>query len=221
MVIKIFKNRADAGQFLAEKLTAYANRSDVIVLGLPRGGVPVAYEVARSLRAPLDVFMVRKLGVPGHEELAFGAIASGGVLVLNEEVIAAVNLTRTVIDWVIEDEQRELDRREQEFRGELPPVDVSSKTVIVVDDGMATGSSMHAAVRALRPRRPAQIVVAVPVGARATCESFQNEADLIAVCAITPEQFTAVGQCYADFAQITDDEVRRLLARSREARKAA
>ena len=221
MVIKIFKNRTDAGQFLAEKLSQFANRPDVVVLGLVRGGVPVAYEVSRALRAPLDVFVVRKLGVPGHEELAFGAIASGGIQVLNQDVLEIIDLPQTIIDEVIAREQRELERREREFRADRPALDTQGRVVIVVDDGMATGSSMRAALRALRRREPKQIVVAVPVGARATCESFQHEAETIAVCAITPEPFTAVGMWYADFEQTTDDEVRELLARSRESRKAA
>jgi putative phosphoribosyl transferase len=221
MFIKIFQNRSDAGQFLAEKLTEYANRSDVIVLGLPRGGVPVAYEVARKLRAPLDIFVVRKLGVPGHEELAMGAIASGGVRVLNNDVLSSINIPADIMELVIENEQRELQRREQEYRGDRRLPNLRNQTVIVVDDGLATGSSMRAAVRALRQQQPKKIVVAVPVGARQTCDSFQNEVDTIAVCAITPEPFTAVGLWYADFSQTTDEEVQKILARAQQATKKA
>ncbi len=220
MVIKIFKDRSDAGQFLAEKLVEYANRPDVVVLGLPRGGVPVAFEVARVLQAPLDLFVVRKLGAPGQPELAFGAIAGDGIRVLDLDVLSTIGLPPTTINEVIAREQRELDRCEHEYRDHFPPVEVKGRAVIVVDDGMATGSSMRAAVRALRQREPRQIVVAVPVGARQTCESFQHEADTIAVCAITPESFTAVGVWYADFRQVSEDEVRDLLKRSRR-KKAA
>ena len=220
MVIKIFKDRSDAGQFLAEKLVEYANQPDVVVLGLPRGGVPVAYEVARVLGAPLDVFVVRKLGVPGQPELAFGAIAGSDIRVLNRDVLSMIDLQQSTIEEVIAREQRELERREREYRGNLPPIDVQDRIVIVIDDGMATGSSMRAAVRALRQREPRQIVVAVPVGACQTCESFQQEVDTIAVCAITPEPFSAVGAWYADFRQVTDQEVSNLLERSRH-KKAA
>lgn len=220
MVIKIFKDRSDAGQFLAEKLVEYANRPDVVVLGLPRGGVPVAYEVARVLGASLDLFVVRKLGVPGQPEIAFGAIAGGDIRVLNRDVLSMIDLRPNIMEEVIAREQRELERREREYRGNLPPVDVQERVVILIDDGMATGSSMRAAVRALRQREPRQIVVAVPVGSRQTCESFQQEVDTIAVCAITPEPFTAVGAWYADFREVTDREVRDLLARSRQ-KKAA
>ena len=205
----------DAGQFLASKLGDYANRADVIVLGLPRGGVPVAYEVARKLHAPLDIFLVRKLGVPGHEELAMGAIASGGVRVLNHEVLSHLGIPEDIIDLVVASEQRELARREREYRGDRPPLDLRDRIVIVVDDGMATGSSMRAAVQALRQKQPQRIIVAVPVGARETCESFHGEVDTVAVCAVTPEPFTAVGLWYANFSQTTDDEVRELLDRFR------
>ena len=221
MVIKIFQDRSDAGRFLADKLTEYANRTDVVVLGLPRGGVPVAHEVARKLHAPLDILVVRKLGVPGHEELAMGAIASGGARVLNHCVLSHLSIPDDIIDLVIENEERELARREREYRGDRAPVDLRGRTVIVVDDGLATGSSMRAAVQALRPKHPKQIVVAVPVGPRETCESFKQEVDTIAVCAITPEPFTAVGLWYADFSQTTDDEVRRLLAGAGLTKKAA
>jgi len=221
MFTRIFKNRSDAGQFLADKLGEYANRPDVIVLGLPRGGVPVAYEVARKLHAPLDIFVVRKLGVPGHEELAMGAIASGGARVLNHDVLGHLHIPEDIIDLVVENEQRELERREREYRGDRLPLNLTDRTVIVVDDGLATGSSMRAAVKALRQQQPRKIVVAVPVGARETCESFKNEVDTVAVCAITPEPFNAVGMWYRDFSQTTDDEVRQLLSRAQQTRKAA
>jgi putative phosphoribosyl transferase len=221
MFTRIFKNRSDAGQFLADKLGEYANRSDVIVLGLPRGGVPVAFEVARKLHAPLDIFVVRKLGVPGHEELAMGAIASGGARVLNRDVLGQLHIPEDIIDLVVENEQRELERREREYRGDRPPLSLSNRTVIVVDDGLATGSSMRAAVKALRRQQPRKIVVAVPVGARETCESFKNEVDTVAVCAITPEPFNAVGMWYRDFSQTTDDEVRELLSQAQQTKKAA
>lgn len=221
MVIKIFQNRSDAGQFLAEKLSEYANRSDVVVLGLPRGGVLVASEVARKLDAPLDILVVRKLGVPGHEELAMGAIASGGVRVLNEDVLSYLNIPADIIDLVVESEQLELQRREREYRGQRPRPDLKNRTVIIVDDGLATGSSMRAAVRAVRAEHPQKIVVAVPVGARETCDSFKKEADTVAVCAITPEPFKAVGMWYSDFSQTTDEEVRKLLNGSGQSKKAA
>ena len=221
MFTKIFRNRIDAGQFLASKLTEYANRPDVMVLALPRGGVPVAYEVAQKLHAPLDIFVVRKLGVPGHEELAMGAIASGGVRVLNHEVVSYIRIPGSVIDEVAAAELRELQRREQLYRGPRPPLDVRGRTVIIVDDGLATGSSMRAAVRALRQKEPKEIVVAVPVGARETCDSFKNEVDTMAICAITPEPFQAVGLWYLDFSQTTDEEVHNLLARAEQTRVAA
>ena len=221
MFIKIFQDRADAGRFLATKLDKFANRKDVVVLGLPRGGVPVAYEVARKLNAPLDIFVVRKLGVPGHEELAMGAIASGGVRVLNQEVFSQLHIPDDIIALVVDNEQRELERREREYRGDHAPLDLRGRVVILVDDGLATGSSMHAAVQAVRQRQPLRIVVAVPVGARETCESFQNEVDTMAICAITPEPFQAVGSWYADFSQVTDEDVQKLLDRSRPTKKAA
>jgi predicted phosphoribosyltransferase len=221
MAVKIFQNRSDAGRFLAGKLVDYANRADVIVLGLPRGGVPVAFEVACQLGAPLDVFVVRKLGVPGHEELAMGAIASGHIRVLNPEVLSHLKIPDDIIELAVETEQRELERREREYRDNRPPLNLRGRTVIVVDDGLATGSSMRAAVQALKQKHPAKIVVAVPVGARQTCESFRDEIDTLAVCAITPEPFTAVGMWYADFSQTTDDEVRELLNRVGPEKKAA
>jgi putative phosphoribosyl transferase len=210
----IFRNRVEAGRHLAAKLRAYANRADVLVLALPRGGVPVGFEVAQALNAPLDVFLVRKLGLPGHEELAMGAIASGGVRVLNEDVLQRLPIPEHVIDAVAAKEQRELERREKLYRaGRLSP-DVHGRNVILVDDGLATGSTMRAAVAALRQLGPERIVVAVPVGAPETCAEFQDEADE-AICATTPDPFYAVGYWYADFDPTSDDEVRELLDRSR------
>jgi predicted phosphoribosyltransferase len=216
----LFRDRRDAGQLLAQKLSAYANRPDVVVLALPRGGVPVAYEVARALNAPLDIFVVRKLGVPGHEELAMGAIATGGVRVLNQNVVEGLGIPREVIDRVTAEEQAELERREHSYRGNLPPVDVRGKTVILVDDGLATGSTMRAAVAALRQMDPAKIVIAVPTAAPATCEEFRREVDDI-ICAVTPEPFYAVGLWYQDFSQTTDEEVRELLMRAAQERSSA
>ena len=223
MFEKIFKDRSEAGWFLADKLTDYADRRDVIVLGLPRGGIPVAYEVARKLHAPLDVFTVRKLGVPGHEELAMGAIASGGVRVLNHDVLSYIRIPDEEIDRVAANELRELERRERLYRGARPPLEVRDRVVIVVDDGLATGSTMRAAVKSLRQKGPKQIVVAAPVGARETCDSFKDEVDVVCVCALTPEPFQAVGLWYANFEQTTDDEVRHLLTRAMpgDQRKAA
>jgi len=209
----IFRDRTDAGQRLAAELQKYANRPDVMVLALPRGGVPVAYEVAEGLRAPLDVFLVRKLGVPGHEELAMGAIAMGGVRVLNTDVVNYLNIPDEVIDAVAAEEQIELSRREKLYRGERPVPNVRGQTVILVDDGLATGSSMRAAADALRKQEPARIIVAVPVSAPQTCEELQMQVDEI-VCVMTPEPFYGVGLWYEDFSQTTDDEVRELLGRS-------
>ncbi|CCF84579.1 phosphoribosyltransferase [Nitrolancea hollandica] len=208
-----FRDRAEAGRLLAAKLGQYANRPDVLVLALPRGGVPVGYEVAKGLNAPLDVFLVRKLGVPGHEELAMGAIASGGVLVLNDDVVFALRIPQQLIDLVAQREQQELERREQAYRGDRPQPDVHGKIIILVDDGLATGSTMRAAIRALRQREPAKIVVAVPAASPDTCEAFRGEVDDI-VCALTPEPFYAVGLWYEDFSQTTDQEVRDLLEQS-------
>jgi putative phosphoribosyl transferase len=208
-----FRDRREAGIDLASRLQTCVGRSDVLVLGLPRGGVPVAYEVARRLAARLDVFVVRKLGVPGHEELAMGAIASGGVMVVNRDVVEALQIPEHALDEVQREEQKELSRREQEYRGQRPPADPSGKIVILVDDGLATGSSMRAAVRALRRRDPERIVVAVPVAAESVCDDLRREADEV-VCAMNPEPFLAVGYWYEDFGQTTDNEVRDLLARA-------
>ncbi len=209
----LFRDRAEAGRFLAARLARYAGRPDVIVLALPRGGVPVGYEVARALGAPLDVFLARKLGVPGREELAMGAIASGGVLVLNDEVVNALGISREEIEQVAATEEEELERRERAYRGERPPPDVRGRIAVLVDDGLATGSSMRAAVAALRKLGPARVVVAVPVGAPETCAEFRGAADEV-VCGQTPEPFYAVGIWYEDFAQTTDEEVRELLERA-------
>src|SRR5881394_1190052 len=209
---RVFPDRIEAGRLLAEKLEKYANRDDVIVLGLPRGGVPVAYEVAKRLRAPLDVFIVRKLGVPGFEELAAGAIASGGVRVLNEDVMRSIPYAHEAIEAVTAKETTELERREQIYREGRPPPELRDRIVILVDDGLATGATMRAAVKALRQRSVAKIVVAVPVGPPDTCREFEDEADET-VCASTPEFFQAVGQYYEDFSQTSDEEVRELLAR--------
>jgi predicted phosphoribosyltransferase len=205
-----FHNRADAGRRLAEKLAAYANRPGVLVLALPRGGVPVGGEVARALGAPLDVFLVRKLGVPGYEELAMGAVATGGIRVLNDEIVDGLGISDDVIDAVAAREQQELARRERLYRDDRPPPDVAGRTVILVDDGLATGATMRAAVQALRQRQPARIVVAVPTASPDTCEALKTEADDV-ICAMTPEPFLAVGHWYEDFRQTTDDEVRDLL----------
>ena len=209
-----FRDRGEAGRALAAQLTAYADRPDVLVLALPRGGVPVAYEVARALGAPLDVFVVRKLGVPGYEELAMGAVATGGVRVLNDDIVTGLRIPGYLIEAVAAQEQAELKRRERAYRGGRPPPDVRGRTVILVDDGLATGATMRAAVKALRQQQPARIVVAVPVAAAETCAALQAEADEV-VCAITPEPFHAVGRWYEDFSQTTDEEVRDLLARRR------
>ncbi len=207
-----FRNRTDAGRRLAEKLAAYAHWPDVLVLALPRGGVPVAFEVARSLGAPLDVFVVRKLGVPGHEELAMGAVATGGVRVLNDEIVHGLGIRGSEIETVVAREQQELARRQRLYRGGRPAPEVADKTVILVDDGLATGATMRAAVRALRQQHPQRIFVAVPTASSDTCEALRAEADEV-VCLTTPEPFLAVGYWYDDFAQTTDAEVRDLLGR--------
>ena len=207
---RAFKDRHEAGGALADLLQGYAHRNDVVVLALPRGGVPVAYEVARSLDVPLDVFSVRKLGVPGHPELAMGAIASGGVQVLNDEVLAWYQPSADTVEAVARVEMRELERREQLYRQGRPLVLVEGRTVILVDDGLATGSTMRAAVQAIRQLRAGSVVVAAPVGAPDTCRAMRQVADDV-VCAFTPDGFTAVGAWYEDFSETSDDEVRRLL----------
>jgi putative phosphoribosyl transferase len=211
----LFRDRAEAGAFLARKLAAHAGRQDTVVLALPRGGAPVAFEVAKSLNVPLDVFIVRKLGVPGQEELAMGATATGKVRVLNQHIITALGISEELVDSVIAKEERELERREELYRGDRPPCQIEGKTVILVDDGLATGSTMRAAVLALRRRKPARIIAAVPVAAVSTCEEFKDEVDEI-VCATTPKPFYAVGQWYENFSQTTDAEVQELLRRAPE-----
>jgi len=212
----LFEDRFDAGRVMASKLGEFSGRNDVVVLALPRGGVPVGYEVAQALRAPFDVFVVRKLGTPGQEELAMGALASGGVTVLNREVIQALGIPRQTINAVVAREERELERREREYRGQRPAASVRGRTAIVVDDGLATGSSMRVAAKALRKEAAAEIVVAVPVASASTCSEFELEVDKV-VCATTPEPFSAVGQWYRNFSQTTDEEVRDLLGRSASA----
>ena len=208
----LFRDRRDAGRLLAEKLAAYANRPDVLVLALPRGGVPVAYEVAHRLGAPLDVFVVRKLGVPGHEELAMGAVATGGVRVLNDQLVEQLGIPDQMIDAVAARERQELARRERLYRGGRRPPDVRGRTVILVDDGLATGATMYAAIEALRKQNPGRIVVAVPTASPETCEEMKAKADHV-ICAITPDPFQAVGRWYQDFSQTSDEEVADLLAR--------
>lgn len=214
MVVPRFRDRAEAGAHLAQALRAYADRDDVVVLALPRGGAPVAAEIARALNAPLDVFVVRKLGVPTHEELAMGAIASGGAVVLNRDVIRELGLEPELIARVAEDEALEIARREHEYREDRPMLDVSGRTVILVDDGLATGATMHAAVVAMEQLDPARVVVAVPVGSADTCEQMRHLADEV-VCVRTPEPFRAVGLWYEEFPQVSDAEVRRLLRDAR------
>jgi putative phosphoribosyl transferase len=208
-----FIDRRDAGRVLASRLTKYAGRDDVIVLALPRGGVPVAYEVASALGAPMDVFLVRKLGTPGHRELAMGAIASGGVRVLNEDVVHWYGISESAIERIAREEQDELERRERAYRDDRPAPDLANKIVILVDDGLATGSTMRAAAQAVRAHRPARVVVAVPVGAPQTCAELAAVADEV-ICARMPEPFSAVGQWYLNFDQTDDDEVKALLQKS-------
>ena len=208
--MRAYADRPSAGRELARQLDRYASREDAVVLGLARGGMPVAFEVARALGLPLDVFLVRKLGVPGHEELAMGALASGGIRVINQEVVDALELSKAQIDAVAAQAQLELDRRERAYRQGAPATDVTGRIAILVDDGLATGSSMRAAVRALRERDAAQVVVAVPVAPPQTCAELESEADAV-VCARTPEPFKAVGVWYEDFGQTTDEEVRALM----------
>jgi putative phosphoribosyl transferase len=209
----LFTDRNDAGQKLAAALERYAHCPNLLVLGLPRGGVPVAYEVARSLGAPLDVFLVRKLGVPGNEELALGAIASGGIRVLNKRVIDSFRIPLRQIESIDAAERMEMNRREKAYRDDRPPIDLKGRTVILVDDGLATGSTMKAAVAAIRSRGPAHIVVAVPVAPRPTADDIRERVDDF-VCVDAPERFYAVGQWYIDFREVTDEQVRELMARA-------
>jgi predicted phosphoribosyltransferase len=218
MIETVYRDRHDAGKRLAELLRAYAHRPDVLVLALPRGGVPVAYEVARALNAPLDVFIVRKLGVPGHEEFAMGAIASGGVRVLNDDVIHALRIPEQVVEAVATREQRELERRERLYRDGRPAPDVKGHIVILIDDGLATGATMRAALQALRQRGPARLIVAVPVAAPSTCLELRSEADDV-ICARTPDPFFGVGWWYQNFEQTSDEEVHNLLAQAAQEQK--
>jgi putative phosphoribosyl transferase len=213
-----FEDRFDAGRFLARQLHHHAGNPNVVVLALPRGGVPVAFEIARAIDAPLDVFVVRKLGAPGYEELAMGAIATGGVRVFNEEVIQHLGVSQSWITATIREQEEELQRREQAYRGSRPPAELQNRIVILVDDGLATGASMRAAVRALRLRNPSAIAVAVPIGSRDTCDQFRSEVEEV-VCGRSPEPFHAVGAWYVDFTQTTDDEVRELLDRAAHERR--
>ena len=207
----IFANRAEAGRSLAWRLQKFANRQDVLVLGVPRGGVPVAFEVAKDLQVPLDVLVLRKLGVPGHQELAFGAIALGGTRILDRHVLREANISSSDVEAVTARERLELLRREEKFRGNLPPLALSGKTVILVDDGIATGASLLAGIRAVRAMEPARIVVAVPVAPPDTCERLADEVDEI-ICVATPEPFGAVGQFYDEFSEVNDQDVVKLLA---------
>lgn len=213
---QIFKNREEAGVQLAYELLEFAGRRDVMVLALPRGGVPVGYEVARVLELPLDVLIVRKLGVPGHEELAFGAIATGSVRFLNEAIINSLRIPDPVVETIVEREMGELDRRERLYRGMRPALDVEGKTVIVVDDGLATGASMQVAIGAIKKMSPKRIIVAVPVAERSTRQELMEKTGVECVCALMPHPFYAVGLWYDDFRQTTDDEVRECLALAEE-----
>ena len=208
--VRPFADRREAGREVASRLRKYAGRDDTVVLALPRGGVPVAYEIAEALDAPLDIFVVRKLGMPGHPEYAMGAIASGGIRVISDDVIRWYGISPAAIEAVAREELAELERREREYRRGRPLVDLRGRTAILVDDGLATGSTMRAAVQAVRTLGPAKVVVAVPVGAPSTCEEFQDITD-DTVCARTPEPFSAVGLWYRDFSQTSDEEVRQLL----------
>ncbi len=210
-----FRNRAEAGRLLASQLAYFAGRPDVWIFALPRGGVPVALEIAQALKLPMDVFVVRKLGVPGQEELAMGALASGNVRILQPHVVQALRIPQSVIEAVTAEEIRELARRERAFRGDRPSPDVRGRTIILVDDGLATGSTIRAAVSALRLQHPARIIVAVPVAASETCHQLRNEVDQI-ICLKTPTSFQAVGLCYEHFPQLTDEEVRTLLRKADE-----
>ena len=211
-----FRDRREAGRLLAERLDTYAGRNDTLVLGLPRGGVPVAYEVATALRLPLDVFVVRKLGTPWHEELAMGALASGGVRVINQDLVRQLNVPASEVELITRREKRELERMEVLFRGNRPFPDVTGKTVLLIDDGLATGATMQVAVAALRQKGAQRVVVGVPVASPDTCDSFRDIADDI-VCVYTPEPFYAVGHWYEDFGQTSDEEVHELLDRGQAA----
>jgi predicted phosphoribosyltransferase len=214
MSLQPFRDRREAGRALAQALAAYARRPDVLVLALPRGGVPVAHEVARALAAPMDVFVVRKLGVPGQDEFAMGAIAGGGIQVLHHEVVQALDISDEAIAAAVQREKKELERRERLYRAGRSPVEVRGRKVILVDDGLATGATMQAAVQALRLQQPARIIIAVPVGAPDICERLRMQADEL-VCVLMPEDFRSVGHWYADFSQTTDEEVCALLAQAR------
>jgi len=209
----IFANRAEAGRELAQQLKKYSYREDATVLGVPRGGVPVAFEVASALRLPLDIFVLGKLGVPGCEELAFGAIASGGIRILDWNIIETLGLTALDIERVTQSEKLKLEHREHLYRGKRPPLDVSARTVILIDDGMATGSSMRVAIRALREMKPTALAIAIPVAPRSTCKSLRLNVDEL-VCLEMPEPFYAVGQFYRDFSEVSDEEVNELLNRA-------
>lgn len=211
----LFRDRTEAGRKLAHRLAAYANYPDAIVLALPRGGVPVAFEIAEALNLPLDIVVVRKLGLPGHEEFAMGAIASGGARFLNQDLIRQLSFSDEIIEHIVAREQRELERRERTYRGQRPVVDVRDRIIIIVDDGLATGSSMRAAIAALRQKGPAKLIVAVPVGAPMTCFELESLADEV-ICLETPENFSAVGLWYREFSQVTDEEVIDLLERNRK-----
>lgn len=210
----LFRDRREAGRLLSRALEAFRGRSDAVVLALPRGGVPVAYEVAQELRLPLDIFIVRKLGVPGQEELAMGAVASGGMIVVNQSIVEDLAISDEEINTIAEREKREIERREREYRNGYPAVQVEGQTAILIDDGLATGASMRAAARALRPRAR-KVVVAVPVASERTCNELRAEVDQI-MCTTTPQPFFAVGMFYRDFEQTTDEEVRELLGQARD-----
>jgi predicted phosphoribosyltransferase len=210
----MFEDRTEGGRVLAERLSDYKNRKDVVVLALPRGGVPVAFEAAKALNAPLDVFLVRKLGVPGHEELGFGAIASGGVTVFNESLVRSLRIPELMIEKVIENEQKELERRETLYRANRAALDLAGKICIIVDDGLATGATMRAAVEAVKNHNPQQIIVAVPVAAPETCASISKREGVLCICAMTPVTFAGVGEWYRDFSQTSDEQVQDILARA-------
>lgn len=208
-----FHDRTEAGRLLAVQLADYANNPDMLVLGLPRGGVPVAYQIAKAIHAPLDVWLVRKLGVPGQEELAMGAIASGSIMVLNNEIIQALGISQRVIQQVAADEKQELERRDRAYRGDHPPLNVQDRTIVLVDDGIATSSTLRAAIAALQQQQPKRIVVAAPVCPPSVCEALRSIVDEV-ICLATPEPLSSIGMWYEDFSQTTDDEVRELLQQS-------